>query len=252
MQKLNTTIMVFVTVIVGMSCIDQSGRPTASVKVRSKFDMQPTLVEKQLPQGKEVGTFRYSFNGNVTFARKPEPWTTIVIEDESGKPIVEQRTKDDLSFHIEAELPPGKYSVQSEVPGGFDHVTYWGSSIGRINISETGELNQSTPPFIHKLKMRLLEPTNSVVVSSKRPILKWKPLDGATEYRVGWFEKTLGGNRQVIKTEQGMTTTKSEYQIEEDLVPQRMYAWFIGAINEDGAQFGYYSSGYFETSEKLK
>jgi|GEM_PF-5686709 len=74
-------------------------------------------------------------------------------------------------------------------------------------------------------------PTVWTSVSEKRPLLQWMPYPGAHHYLLGWFE-IEPATQLVLKHKQNIITTKTEYQFEEDIVPDRIYQWDIEAWDE--------------------
>lgn len=203
----------------------------------------------QLAPGKKAGAFRFTYRGHVRFSRDPMFPVTVTLEA-GGKALAQKEVTDERPFTIEADIPPGRCEVHSEPRGDAGRQKYWGAYGVVFNVNQSGVVSQRTgsDEITHKLKMKLLGPDLLELVKEKRPVLRWEPVAGAKYYLLGWFEE-MPRDRRVVKTVPPLRTKEAKYEFEEDVVPGRVYEWYVQACDDEQDQepFAYYSSGYFVT-----
>jgi hypothetical protein len=209
----------------------------------------PARGADQLAPGKKPGAFRFVYRGRVRFSR--DAMFPVMVTLEAGQKVLAQKeVTDERPFTIEADVPPGRCGVHSEPATEAGRQKYWDAFGVVFNVNGSGVVTQRTgsDEIKHNLKMKLLGPDGLEVVKEKRPVLRWEPVPGAKYYVLGWFEETPR-DRRVIKTVQPLRARDAKYRFEEDVVPGRVYEWFVHACDDEKNEepFAYYSSGYFVT-----
>ena len=86
-------------------------------------------------------------------------------------------------------------------------------------------------------KVIIERPKSDEITKEIRPVLKWKKYNGAEFYRLCWYEINPI-NRSVIKEKQNIITSDTYYQMNEDLIPNRVYQWAVQACVDKGNVIG--------------
>lgn len=151
-------------------------------------------------------------------------------------------------FIIHADLPPGGYVITSSLnPKAIccGNEKYWGAYGARIDIKNTGKATIEEQEIVHYIKMTLLSPIDNNLVSEKRPTLRWAPVPGAVRYTVSW---TCTSDRDICYRRPEVTTTQTQYTLEEDVEPSMTYEWGVDAYNKAGNKIAYYGDSTFRTT----
>lgn len=212
----------------------------------SIFSSFQTREEKRiLAQGSAVGTFHFRYEGTIQWSGEPA-FPVLVSVTQNGESVL-ARTFDANPIELGLDLKPGAYSIRSDPATNEAKKKYWGAFGSKIKVDSKGIAQIKHRDLMHLRRMELIGPGHQEFVRESRPILRWKPIENAVYYEVGWFEKTSDGD--VVRTEQNLKTRKPCYRFETDLVSNRTYEWFVHAFDEADRFFAYYSSGYFRSTQ---
>lgn len=211
-----------------------------------RFPSFQTREEKRvLAPGGAPGTFRFRYEETIQWMG--EPAFPVVVSVKQDRENVLVKIFDANPIELELDLKPGAYEIQSEPATIEAKKQYWRALGTRIEVDSKGTAQIAHRALVHRRMMELIGPGRQEFVRESRPILRWKPIENAVYYTVGWFEKTREG--EVIRTEQNLRTRTPCYGFETDLVPDRTYEWFVDAFDDAGRLFAYYSSGYFRSTQ---
>ncbi len=89
------------------------------------------------------------------------------------------------------------------------------------------------------------DPKTRTIVTDARPLLTWEKLPDAAKYEVYWLVED--GPQSVVSRGSG-ETTKPQFRLTEDIVPNRQYEWGVHAFGKNGEELGYWASAYFFTA----
>jgi len=207
---------------------------------------------EQLAPGKKPGTFAFSYTNSVQFSQERAfpvnvLITSYLVVNDLTKARSLVKVSDSSPFMILADLPPGGYWVSVQMPLE-KNTLYWSSGLISVLIDPHGLATIHDPlirPLTLKKKMTVDGPMGNVVMTDKRPVLKWEPLTGATNYQVFWSAEEpgkplpVGGNNA--------STSDTQLTIPEDLLPGRRYQWSVFGKDATGRELGYWSAAFFYT-----
>ena len=200
------------------------------------------VKETTIKRSKREKTYHFSYDGKVSFAGKPLKKTKIYLKNNNNK-VLEVKTNKDLSFSIITNIVSKRcykyYYISSEVP---ETSKYWNANIANIIIENSvGKMSVKELPGIHKLKIRFIDTLGMTNFYLKKPLLKWKQIEGAKYYLVSWSEKTLDDRPKISNSKKKVKTVKSEYQIKEDLIRNRKHEWKVEAYDSSDNNIAYNS-----------
>ena len=203
-------------------------------------------IRQKLAPGTEAGTFHFVYRDEVRFTGE-NSFPVLVQLLLLNKEVTYKTIADGQPFTIEADLRPGTYTLLSQPISKETREKYCSACGPTVHIDADGTMTQPVGPWniMHVMKMSILEPVVLGQVTAKRPVLRWQPVPGAKQYVLGWFEEMPAG-RRVVKTVQPLTTEGAQYQFEEDVMPKRLYEWYVSAGDANGVELAR-GDGYFLT-----
>ena len=134
------------------------------------------------------------------------------------------------------ELAPGLYSVEEEVPGGWEQIQAScddGSSPGAVDL-DPGETvtctfyNHQSGTCSAPAAPVLLSPSNGSKAKDPKPTFEWSPVPNADKYRLRLVEVASGTEALSI------ATSSTRYTLEKALEPADYY-WRVRGLNDCGA-----------------
>lgn len=146
----------------------------------------------------------------------------------NGDPVASDTVSaDDPSFSLSATVGPGDWAI---VVTAGEPDAYW-PGIGPIfHVSPDGRVDCATNCHLSELvlmpRMTGLTPADLEQVDEPAPTLRWDAVDGATGYRIRWFE--MDGDR-VVRTRQDLSTPDPEWTFPEPVAAARTYQWDVEA-----------------------
>lgn len=211
---------------------------------------QPDAAEP-LPPGAKPGTYRFTFSDRVRFSREPAyPVRVEIRPAREIEPTHGVLVAKGEPFRLEADLAPGEYIIGSRIPDNWPPRRYWDSTSLRLSIDESGHARlDEGRGLLHLLVMRSTSPDHMAVVEEKRPVLRWEPIEGAVRYGITSLIEEDLRTRKVIRYLDGAPMEGTEYAVEVDLAPGRVYEWSVAAVDASGEDFAYFSTGYFVTRD---
>ena len=182
---------------------------------------------QKLAQGKAPGTFHLVYRGSVRFTMEPQYPTVLSLDSNFTGAVAQTKVVDAKPFTLEADLPPGAYSVMSVPVGKSD---YWPANSGQLFIDKSGNLTRTlglSDVVVHVRKMSGLSPSNLQVADADAPVLKWDAVPGAKVYRGDFGDFQAGGVSTPFEVK------VPQYKLPK-LQPPRQCAWEVWAMADDG------------------
>ncbi|MEM1060198.1 MAG: PDZ domain-containing protein [Verrucomicrobiota bacterium] len=205
----------------------------------------PPAAARALDPGSRPGTWKFESGGRVLWYRQPPGEVLVHLCDFTGRPLHRAQLGEDGSYELSAELRPGSYFVQADVEPAYQDL-FWPDRSQVINVSETGEATTSHAELFLMEKMEPLGPQQDEVVSDPQPVLRWKAMPQAREYRVDveiWNHRT----RNFDALGKPIFTSLTFYQLPKPLKRDSIVRWSVHARNRFGERFAGWREGRFLT-----
>ena len=206
-----------------------------TILVISNICIGKTIEKKQL-KNFDKNLF-FSYNGKIQFVGKPLDETVINMSNYGS--VVFSKKITNMSFSINVNLNKNlitRYIISSRFPA---NSKYWSADIAEFSIDKSGKTTLKELPGLHKFRVQFVDTLGMTNFYKKKPLLKWKPIEGAKYYIVSQSEKSFTG--KIIFSNPKVKTLKSEYQIENNLIRNRKYDWTVNAYNISNEHIGYNS-----------
>jgi len=188
----------------------------------------------------------------VKFAGEPEYPVNVNIRDAYLGPIIHSfLVPDDAPLSIRCRLPPGDYVIESVLAQPSDK--YWDATARRFTVRERddfGRILALPQEFFHRLKIEVLGPKNDYVAEDEPPLLSWKPVPGATKYRLYWTEKRAPEKRSERDGSLEVETPFFDFDLE--LTPGARYEWQVDAFDEKNRSIAHWGPSYFFADEEAR
>gem|GEM_PF-5284694 len=228
MKLLNLLAALFFTVngsLAGTDYLDEETKATSSIGTLKNGRVEVKLTRRILWTGEPVYP------------------VTVSLQAEDGTLFLTQKITEGSAVVLSGPIRRGNFKIYSSIE---KESGYWPCYGGKVAIGADGSIALTPQPLEHQLKMTLLAPGKLETVSVARPVLKWKPVDGAESYTISWFE-LQGKFRKIVNKKEDLSVNASEWTFDTDVVPGRTYEWIVVAFDKEGKRFAYFASGYFET-----
>jgi hypothetical protein len=203
--------------------------------------LYPTPAPQQLPPGGQPGTFAFTYSGQVSFTQEPAFPVIVSIQTLLHRAVAKIRVKDAVPFTISANLPPGTYTIDSEMVPEKSKF-YWPAFGQNFILDPQGVVTYlpGSGPLVHQKIVWLLEPDpeETATIRDPRPLLKWKPLTGADHYKAVWLVNDPNGERPQNGFNSG-DIAATEFRLPDDVTPGRRYDWSVVAFGPDNQEVGY-------------
>lgn len=218
-------------------------------------------LSKAAEEGVPVDEIPFDHTVTVRFAGEPEFPATIIIRGAYLGPIFRSfLVPDETPLSIHCRLPAGDYQIESVLPGL--STRYWDdpirldkgrSAAAHFAVRPGGELNNvlGLPhEFFHRFKIEIIGPKQDFVAGKKPPLLSWKPVEGATQYRVYWTESKAPEKRSDRDGSLEVPTPFLDFDLE--LTPGARYEWQIDAYDKEMRSIGYSGPSQFYADEQAR
>jgi hypothetical protein len=209
----------------------------------------PASGQQKLPSGTEPGTFLFTYTGRVGFTQEPAFPVLVTLTDYAHQPVVTMIVTSSAPFILSRNLIPGSYRLESNV-GPTRQMIYWAALGPQLFIDSDGNVTAGNTLYgrdlVHEKMLTVLapDPTGTTTITDKRPLLKWRPLEGAIYYQVDWIVEDAP--HHIVGHGHG-ETTKTQFRLTEDTVPNRQYEWSVLAFGSHKERLGYWTSALFYT-----
>ena len=197
----------------------------------------------------------------VRFAGEPEYPVTVLIRRAFLGPIAQSFLVPDAApLSIHCRLKPGKYQIESVLTASSSR--YWDDPIhaegrnyaaAQFAIRDGGEVNHLfglPQELFHQFKIEVIGPKNDFVAGKKSPLLSWKPVEGASHYRVYWTESNKPEKRSL---RDGSLETETPFvEINLELTPGARYEWRVDAFSAENRPIGFWGPSFFFADEAAR
>jgi len=204
---------------------------------------QPSVL---LVSGRTPGTYHYTSTGRVTWAGTPSFPVRVGFSDLKGHLFAATNVVSEAPFVLSADLSPGEYSIESEIPNEWPPKIYWSASGPLFVLATNGALSPTNTLGLTELRhlqtIKPSAPPDMAVITNRRPTLRWQPKHGAAYYTVDW--RNLFMFLPTLNFKLGIRCNTNEYTFPEDLL-LGTYQWDIEAYDSNDTQFAYWSTSLF-------